>query len=149
MAACQDESPVGAASLLALLGRHSPANCCFILIAVRSTKVDGYRALLAEANITASMSRTGNCYHNAVTESFSGLSRANVWNAFASRHEGRPDKPSCEYVECFYNRVRPFLSARLFTDNYCVSLKALGPPQKRVNLITPFFPTVEAPHLKG
>lgn len=76
IAACQDQSLDEAALPMALFGRIQRPACCLMLIADRSTKVDGYRALLVEAKITASMSRTANCDDHAVTESCLGTRHA-------------------------------------------------------------------------
>jgi len=52
------------------------------------------------------MSRTGNCYDNAVTESFFGTLKGECveCSCFQTRREAR--QTIFEYVECFYNRVR-------------------------------------------
>ena len=65
-----------------------------------------YRALLASRGITASMSRRGNCYDNAVVESFFG-SLKTEW----TQHETYETRPQAmqsifEYLEVFYNRQR-------------------------------------------
>jgi hypothetical protein len=90
---------------LCLVGLQEPGYSS-ILIEDRNTKVDAYRALLAEAHITASMSRTGNCYDNAVTESFCGTLKTECveGSSFESRAQAR--QVIFEYTECFYNRVR-------------------------------------------
>ena len=50
-----------------------------------------YQAALAEAGVTPSMSRTGNCYDNAVAESFFGTLKAELLpdDGWASRAEAR------------------------------------------------------------
>jgi transposase InsO family protein len=65
-----------------------------------------YRALLAEHGITASMSRTGNCYDNAVTESFfASLKKECVYRqTYKTRKEARLSV--FEWIEVFYNRQR-------------------------------------------
>jgi transposase InsO family protein len=65
-----------------------------------------YQTLLAEAGITVSMSRRGNCYDNAVSESFFGTLKGEcVENCvFESRTQAR--QAIFEYTECFYNRLR-------------------------------------------
>jgi transposase InsO family protein len=65
-----------------------------------------YRKLLAEHQITCSMSRTGNCYDNAVMESF--------WATLKKEEVHRNDYSTPEqaaaaifsYIEIFYNRQR-------------------------------------------
>ena len=66
----------------------------------------GYQARLDRAGIVRSMSRRGNCYDNAVMESFfSTLKRERVhrrkyWNEEEVRQDLR------QYIEVFYNRTR-------------------------------------------
>lgn len=65
-----------------------------------------YRAYLETRGVRRSMSRTGNCYDNAITESFFGRLKTE-WVAhkqYATRHEARTDL--FEYIEVFYNRSR-------------------------------------------
>lgn len=65
-----------------------------------------YRELLASSGVEASMSRTGNCYDNAVVESFWGkLKTEMVYHEhFTTKHEARA--AVFEYIEMFYNRTR-------------------------------------------
>src|SRR5436305_1520069 len=61
---------------------------------------DTYRAVLAQAGISVSMSRTGNRYDNAVTESFFGTLKGECVerSCFQTRREAR--QTIFEYVEC-------------------------------------------------
>jgi putative transposase len=65
-----------------------------------------YRELLAEHGLTASMSRRGNCWDNAVVESFfHTLKMEHVpHQLYRTREEARQD--IFEWIEVFYNRVR-------------------------------------------
>ena len=65
-----------------------------------------YQGLLREHGIEPSMSRKGNCYDNAVTESFfSTLKRELVFHVeYADHEEARGSL--FEYIEVFYNRRR-------------------------------------------
>lgn len=66
-----------------------------------------YRHALQQADLTASMSRKGNCYDNAHIESFwSSLKYEVVFTspAFATRDEAR--MAVFHYIETYYNRVR-------------------------------------------
>ncbi len=70
---------------------------------------DAYQQLLQENHITASMSRRGNCYDNAMMESFhSSYKRELVYQQpdkqFASKDQAR--RMTFEYLEVFYNRQR-------------------------------------------
>ncbi len=65
-----------------------------------------YQALLAERSVTVSMSRKGNCWDNAVTESFFGTLKGECvdLSCFQTRAEAR--QTVFEYIECYYNRLR-------------------------------------------
>jgi putative transposase len=64
-----------------------------------------YQDQLAELNCTVSMSRTGNCYDNAVAESFfATLKRECATIQFTSKAEAR--SAIFEYIEGWYNRQR-------------------------------------------
>lgn len=68
--------------------------------------VTTYRALLAEHELTASMSRRGNCWDNAVVEGFfHTLKTEHVHHQrYRTREEARQD--IFEWIEVFYTRVR-------------------------------------------
>jgi putative transposase len=65
-----------------------------------------YQALLAQQHITLSMSRTGNCYDNAVMESFFRTLKAECvdLHVFHSRTHAR--LVIFEFLEVYYNRQR-------------------------------------------
>jgi hypothetical protein len=67
---------------------------------------DDYRSALADAEITASVSRTADCWDNAVVESFfSTLKHELVYRTtFANHHAAR--SALFQYIEGFYNRRR-------------------------------------------
>jgi transposase InsO family protein len=67
---------------------------------------DAYRQRLARAGVVPSMSRRGNCYDNAMMESFwSTLKRELIHRCqFATRASARA--AIFEWIEAFYNRVR-------------------------------------------
>ncbi len=67
---------------------------------------DDYRELLDKQGIQCSMSGRGNCYDNAVVESFFGILKRERVNRvrYRNREEARADV--FEYIECFYNRQR-------------------------------------------
>ena len=67
---------------------------------------DRYLALLASLGLEVRMSRTANCYDNAVMEwFFASLTKeyTDRWH-FETRQEAR--SAIFEYLECFYNPVR-------------------------------------------
>ena len=91
---------------MALLHRQSPADLLFHSDrGVQYASAD-YRCALAQAGITASMSRKGNCYDNAAMESFwSTLKLELVYRCtFQSRSEAQ--EALFDYIETFYNRQR-------------------------------------------
>lgn len=65
-----------------------------------------YRALLAPAGLQCSMSRSGNCYDNAVVESFFRTLKVELVydRRYATIEEAQEDL--AQYIEVFYNRVR-------------------------------------------
>jgi putative transposase len=67
---------------------------------------DEFRAVLGEYHITQSMSRTGNCWDNAVAESFfSSLKKERIRKRiYKTRDLARAD--IFDYIEAFYNRTR-------------------------------------------
>jgi putative transposase len=106
MAATQDEALIERAFQMALLGRHPPAGVLFHSDRGSQYTSDAYRALLADVGATVSMSRTGNCYDNAVTESFFGTVKGECVERFSFQTRGQARQAIFEYVECFYNRIR-------------------------------------------
>jgi transposase InsO family protein len=65
----------------------------------------GYQAVLAAHGVECSMSRRGNCYDNAVHESFFGTLKSECADVrFASRIAAR--QSVFEYIEVWYNRQR-------------------------------------------
>ena len=77
----------------------------------------GYRQLLSQYRLTASMSRKGNCYDNAFIESFfSSLKYELVYHhRFATLSEART--AIFNYIETFYNRTRLHSSLDYLSPN--------------------------------
>jgi putative transposase len=63
-----------------------------------------YRAVLNAHGITCSMSRRGNCYDNAVSESFFATVKSELGAAFESY--GHAKMELFDYIEVFYNQRR-------------------------------------------
>ena len=106
MAPTQDETLIETAFRMALLGRHPPTGLLFHSDRGSQYTSDAYQALLGDVSVTVSMSRTGNCYDNAVTESFFGTLKGECVERVSFQTRGQARQTIFEYVECFYNRVR-------------------------------------------
>jgi len=66
---------------------------------------EGYRRVLADAGVIASMSRKGNCWDNAVAESFfRSLKVECCGEVFSTRQRAR--RALFDFIERFYNRRR-------------------------------------------
>jgi transposase InsO family protein len=68
------------------------------------------RALLAIYQITASMSRKGNCYDNALAESFFATLKTEAFTQAATQTKDQIKRELFDYIEAFYN-TRRFHSA--------------------------------------
>jgi transposase InsO family protein len=80
------------------LQHHSDRGCQYTC--------ESFRRLLVENGIICSMSSTGNCYDNAVAESFFHTLKTECihFERYESRHEAK--RSIFEYVEVFYNNQR-------------------------------------------
>ncbi len=69
-------------------------------------RADNYLSLFKKDNIQQSMSAKGDCYDNAVAESFFGTLKTELVyeQTYRSREQAR--QSIFEYIEVFYNRVR-------------------------------------------
>jgi putative transposase len=65
-----------------------------------------YRALLREAGFTASMSRVGNCWDNAVVESFFATLTKELLEDGLFRTRAEAHQQLFEFIEIWYNRQR-------------------------------------------
>jgi putative transposase len=65
-----------------------------------------YREALAEAGIGASMSRKGNCWDNAVAESFFSTIKAELLDGTQWTSNAQLRAALFDYIEVFYNRQR-------------------------------------------
>lgn len=65
-----------------------------------------YRSLISQYQLTQSMSRRGNCWDNAVAESFFATLKKQMVHGerFLTRQEAQ--QKIFEYIECYYNSVR-------------------------------------------
>src|SRR2546422_1828117 len=101
------DAPLVIAALRMALGQRRPTSA-LIVHSDRGAQFASaaYRQLLAQHRLTASMSRTGNCYDNAFIESFwSTLKYELVYHhRFATYAAART--AIFDYIETFYNRTR-------------------------------------------
>ena len=65
-----------------------------------------YRQHLEQAGLVCSMSRKGNCWDNAVAESFFHTLKAECTDRFDFETRNQARKEVFEYIEVFYNRQR-------------------------------------------
>ena len=108
MAATEDEQLVELALRMAVVKRQPPAGLLHHSDRGSEFTSDRYLTLLAELGIEVSMSRTANCYDNAVMESFFATLTKECTDRvrFESRQQAR--SAIFEYLECFYVRsVQP------------------------------------------
>jgi len=106
MAAIQDATLVGQALQMAL-ARRCPGTAILHHSDRGSTYTsESYLKLVQENGMVSSMSRTANCYDNAVTESFFHSFKGECVDreVFQTRIQAR--RATFDYLECFYNRTR-------------------------------------------
>jgi len=106
MAAIQDATLVEQARPLALARRRPDAGLLHHSDRGSTYTSESYLAVLQQHGLLISMSRTANCYDNAVTESFFHSFKGECIDreSFQSRAQAR--KSTFEYIETFYNRIR-------------------------------------------
>ena len=63
-----------------------------------------YRAILQGNGLVASMSRKGNCYNNALIESFWGSLKNEIIHHQRFETRAQAESAIREYIEIFYNR---------------------------------------------
>jgi transposase InsO family protein len=106
MSGVRDERLVEAALWMALIGRQPAGNLLHYSHRGSQYTSRSYKAVLEHYGIELSMSRKGNCWDNAVLESFFGTLKAECTDrrSFVSRQEAKT--VIFEYMEVFYNRQR-------------------------------------------
>lgn len=119
-------------ALEAALGHRQPAQTGLLFHSDRGSQYASgeYQEALQQATIMVSMSRRGNCWDNAVAESFFGTLKTELIHPriFSTRTVART--VIAEWIEVFYNRQRlhstlGYLSPVQFEDNYWLSLEGL------------------------
>lgn len=106
MAALQDATLVVNALEMALARRCPQAGVLHHSDRGSTYTSESYLTLLQQNDMTVSMSRTANCYDNAVTEAFFHSFKGECIDqeSFQSRAQAR--NCTFEYIETFYNRTR-------------------------------------------
>ena len=105
MADRMDASLVKNAWQMAVLHYHPPRHLLHHSDRGSQYTSEGYLQLLEKAGCVVSMSRTGNCYDNAVMESFHATLKGEcAYRQFTSKAEAR--STLFEYIEVWYNRQR-------------------------------------------
>jgi putative transposase len=119
-------------ALEAALGHRVPADSGLLFHSDRGSQYASgdYRAALQAAGIGCSMSRKGNCWDNAVAESFFGTLKTELISSreFVTREEAKTT--IVEWIEVFYNRERlhstlNYLSPVQFEEQYWSSIQQL------------------------
>ncbi len=91
---------------MALLHRRAPHNLLFHSDrGVQYASAD-YRQALSQAGLTASMSRSGNCYDNAAMESFWSTLKLELVYRRCFQNHAQARMQIFDYIETFYNRQR-------------------------------------------
>ena len=105
MAEQMDSALVEAAWRMAVQGRRPSSSLLHHSNQGRQYTSASYQSCLSSAQMQVSMSRVGNCYDNAVAESFFGTLKAEcVTSQFASQTLAHT--AIFEYIEVWYNRQR-------------------------------------------
>jgi putative transposase len=119
-------------ALEAALGQRIPAQSGLVFHSDRGSQYASadYRSALDGAGITCSMSRRGNCWDNAVAESFFGTLKTEFIHPtiFTTREIAKT--AIAEWIEAFYNRKRlhstiGYVSPVNFEENYWANRPSL------------------------
>jgi putative transposase len=119
-------------ALEAALGKRIPAQSGLVFHSDRGSQYasSDYRTALERAGITCSMSRKGNCWDNAVAESFFGTLKTEFVHPriFTTREIAKT--AIAEWIEAFYNRKRlhstiGYVSPIQFEENYWANQHSL------------------------
>jgi transposase InsO family protein len=106
MAARQDTALVMMALRMALWQRRPPAGLIHHTDQGGIYAAADYRALLAQHGIVPSMSGKGNCYDNAVAESFFSTLKNELTHHRSFTTHGEARAAIFDFIEVFYNRQR-------------------------------------------
>ena len=95
---------VEAALKMAIVGRHPEPGLIHHSDRGSQYTSDDYRALLASHQMRQSVSRPGDCWDNAVVESFFGTLKTELIHRQSWATRRQATTAIVEYIECFYNR---------------------------------------------
>jgi putative transposase len=106
MAATQDASLVMQALCMGLARRHPASGLLHHSDRGSTYTSQSYQALLQQAGMVVSMSRTADCYDNAAMESFFHSFKGECIEAESFQTRAQARSATFEYIETFYNRRR-------------------------------------------
>ena len=102
----RDEELVEKALQMALLQRRPKTGLVHHTDRGSQYTSQAYQALLGDAGIVCSMSRKGNCWDNAPTESFFGTLKRECTHRQSYQSHAQARQSIFTYIEAFYNRKR-------------------------------------------
>ena len=115
-------------ALDAALGQRTPSESGLLFHSDRGSQYASfdYQNALLQANINCSMSRRGNCWDNAVAESFFGTIKTEFIHLTTFPTRATAHTAIAGWIEVFYNRQRlhsslNFLSPVQFEEHYYCS----------------------------
>ena len=79
---------------------------------------ESHRSIIKDHKIVQSMSKKGDCWDNAVAESFFHTLKTELTNHYQFNNQQEAKNVIFEYIEVFYNRIRI-----LFDSNYLAPVK--------------------------
>ena len=106
MSQANDKGLVGAALEMALVRRQPRPGLIHHTDRGSTYAADTYRSRLTSQQVLSSMSRKGNCYDNAVAESFFSTLKNELLAGRPSLSSDQARSEVFEYIEGFYNRQR-------------------------------------------
>jgi putative transposase len=106
MSATQDATLVVQALQMAITRRRPPPGLLHHSDRGSTYTSESYQVLLAQEEMTVSMSRTADCYDNAAMESFFHSLKGECLDGQSFQTRAQARSVTFEYLETFYNRIR-------------------------------------------
>ena len=106
MAAIQDAELVVQALRMAIVRRRKHPGLLHHTDRGSTYTSQEYQALLQQEGMIASMSRTGDCYDNALVERFFHSFKGECLDGEHLQTRAQARSMTFEFIECFYNRTR-------------------------------------------